>query len=359
MNVNRFKWILPALAAALLVGCTGTSTTTNVPPPAQEGGKEGEAPPQGKALKVGIVFDSGGRGDKSFNDSAWAGIERAQKEFGIEAVDIQSNSAAQYESNLTKLADRKLDIIFAVGLGQQQALAKVAPKFPDTKFAVVDGNVDAPNVRSLQFREEQGSFLAGYLAGLMTKSGKIGFVGGMEIPLIRKFQYGYFAGAKMANPKVVTLPAKFTGDWNNADKGKAAAALLYGEGADIVYHAAGRAGLGVFTAAKEANAFAIGVDSNQDYIEKGRILTSMVKRVDEAVYATIKDLMDGKFSAGAKVYDISTKGVGLTEFEFTKDAIGEANIAKIAEIEQKIANGDIQVPADEEAYNKFIAALPK
>ena len=354
--VNVFKFAVPVTLAALVVGCTGSSTpatTSSTSEPTTT------APTEGKKLKVGIVFDSGGRGDKSFNDSAWAGIERAKKDFGIEETSIQSQSPAVYEGNLTRLADAKMDIVFAVGLGQGTALDKVAAKFPNAIFAIVDGDVKASNVRMLKFREEQGSFMAGYLAGLVSKTGKLGFVGGMEIPLIKKFQYGYAAGAMMANPKIEILPAKYTDDWSNADKGKACAAVLYSGGADIVYHAAGRAGLGVFTAAKEADKWAIGVDSNQDDIEKGRILTSMVKRVDEAVYQTIKDIVDGKFAPGEKMYDVASGGIGLTDFEFTKDLIGQANIDKVKEIEKKIASGEIKVPASEEEYKAFIAALPK
>lgn len=354
--VNVFKFAVPAALAALVVGCTGSSSPSTT---TESSSSTTTAPTEGKKLKVGIVFDSGGRGDKSFNDSAWAGIERAKKEFGIEEVSIQSPSPAVYEGNLTKLADQKMDIIFAVGLGQGSALDKVAAKFPNAVFAIVDGDVKASNVRMLKFREEQGSFLAGYMAGLMSKTGKIGFVGGMEIPLIKKFQYGYAAGAKMGNPDIVILPAKYTGDWNNADKGKASASVLYADGADIVYHAAGRAGLGVFTAAKEANKYAIGVDSNQDDIEKGRILTSMVKRVDEAVYQTIKDVVEGKFAPGEKMYDVASGGVGLTDFEFTKDLIGKANIDKVKEIEGMIARGEITVPTSEEEYTKFVEMLKK
>ncbi|MCC6686998.1 MAG: BMP family ABC transporter substrate-binding protein [Fimbriimonadaceae bacterium] len=354
---HLLKIALPMTFAAILVGCTGTA-------PPSENAKIPEAPTTGgdghdhaKHLRVGIVFDSGGRGDKSFNDSAWAGIERAKKDFHIEETSIQSPSPAVYEGNLTKLADQNMDIVFAVGLGQGSALDKVAAKFPKAIFAIVDGDVKAPNVRMLKFKEEQGSFLAGYLAGCVTKTNKIGFVGGMEIPLIKKFQYGYAAGAKMANPKVELLPVKYTNDWNNADAGKASASVLYASGADIVYHAAGRAGLGVFTAAKEANKFAIGVDSNQDDIQKGLILTSMVKRVDEAVYQTIKDVVEGKFQPGEKVYDVASGGIGLTNFEFTKDKIGEQNLKLLKEVEEMIAKGELVVPSNEKEYNEFIEKL--
>lgn len=354
---HYLKTVLPLGLAALLVGCTGSNPTAEKTPEAEKPASPQAEHDHAKHLKVGVVFDSGGRGDKSFNDSAWAGIEHAKADFHIEETSLQSPSPAVYEGNLTKLADAGMDLVIAVGLGQGPALQKVAAKFPNTKFASVDGEVNATNVRMLKFKEEQGSFLAGFLAGRVTKTKKLGFVGGMPIDLIRKFQYGFEAGAKLADPSVQILPAKFTNDWNNADVGKASAAVLYAGGADIVYHAAGRAGLGVFTAAKEANKFAIGVDSNQDYIQKGLILTSMVKRVDEAVYQTIKDFVDGKFTAGAKVYDVASGGVGLTDFEFTKQIVGEQTIKELKDIEAKIASGEIKVPATEAEYNTFVNSL--
>ncbi|HVL39705.1 MAG TPA: BMP family ABC transporter substrate-binding protein, partial [Fimbriimonadaceae bacterium] len=190
----------------------------------------------------------------------------------------------------------------------------------------------------------EGSFLAGYLAGLMTKTGKLGFVGGMEIDLIKKFLAGYAAGAKLANPSVQILPAKYTGNWNDAGIAKEAARALFSQGADIVYHAAGRAGLGVIDAAKDAGKWAIGVDSDQDHIAQGRVLTSMVKRVDEAVFQTIKDLKEGNFSAETKTYDLAANGVGLSEMRFTKEQVGEENLRKLEEVRAKIISGEIQVP---------------
>ncbi|MBL8087484.1 MAG: BMP family ABC transporter substrate-binding protein [Chthonomonas sp.] len=344
----KTTWMaLAACSVALMVaGCSGskdTATTT-----------DGTTPAAGKQLTIGIVFDSGGRGDKSFNDSAWAGIERAKKDFNIKEMSVESKSEKDYEANQGSLAEAGADLVIAVGLNQETALRKVSAQFPDSKFAIVDGSVEAKNVRMLKFKEEEGSFLAGYLAGLMTKTNKLGFVGGMEIPLIHKFQYGFLAGAKMANPQVEMLPAKFTGNWDDSQKGKAAATVLFSSGADIVYHAAGRAGQGVITAAKETGKFAIGVDSDQDYLAEGNVLTSMVKRVDEAVYSTIKDIVEGKYSAGESIYDLKANGVGLSEMKFTKDKVGEANLAKIEEIKKKIVDGTIKVPKSKEEYDAMV-----
>ncbi|MBL8067249.1 MAG: BMP family ABC transporter substrate-binding protein [Armatimonadetes bacterium] len=336
----------------LFAGCTPPGekpddTPGNTQPATQDGKK-----PEGK-LKVGIVFDSGGIGDKSFNDSAWAGIQKAEKEFGIEVSKIESKVEKDYEPNLTAMADDGNDLVIAVGLAQGKALEKVAKQYPDTKFAIVDGFVTADNVRMLHFSEEQGSYLVGYIAGKMTKTGKVGFVGGEALDLIKKFQYGFQAGVKAANAKAEILPPKYTGSWENIDEAKIAANLLFDSGADIVYHAAGRAGLGVIQAAKERKKFAIGVDRDQDDEAPGFVLTSMVKNVDAAVYETIKDMVDGKFTAGEVSYDVAHGGVGISALRFTKDMIGPDVLAEIEAIKQKIADGSLKVPSTEAEYAAF------
>lgn len=345
------------VALTAMVGCAGQNSTNSAIDnpasrdftPSRPNGKN----PSGKQLMVGVVFDSGGLGDKSFNDSAWAGIKRSQKEFGIEEKHIESKNEKDFDTNITAMADAGCDIVFCVGFAQKKALEAIAPKYPNVKFAIVDAPVAAPNVRSLLFTEQEGSFLAGYVAALTSKSGKIGFVGGQETDLIRKFQSGYEAGAKTAKPDIEFLPAKYTGSWDNQDKGKVAANILFASGADIVYHAAGRAGLGVIAAAKEQGKFAIGVDSDQDEIEKGFVLTSMIKRVDEAVYQTIKDVQAGTFAAGNKVYDLKAGGVGLSEMKFTKDKVSKETLEKVKEVSAKIVKGEIRVPANAEELGKF------
>ncbi len=356
-----------ALAGAVFMiagcGCGGTQAGTDNNSTSQLGnpsGGSGTGQKTGKAIKVGIVFDSGGRGDKSFNDSAWRGVEMAMKDFNIGKPNgVESKQAKDYETNLDTLASAGYDLVFAVGISQNKALETVAAKYPNVKFAIVDAVVDKPNVRSLTFTEQEGSFLAGYLAGLMTKSNKIGFVGGQQLDLIKKFQYGYQAGAKTANPDVEILPAKYTDSWDDIDKGKAAANVLFSSGADIVYSAAGRCGLGVINAAKDAGKYAIGVDSDQDDVAKGTVLTSMIKRVDNAVYNTIKDTVSDKFTPGQKIYSLKDNGVGLSEMKNTKDKIGKDNLAKIDAISAKIKDGSIKVPATEAEYNKYLATLKK
>lgn len=322
----------------VLFGCNGDAGSSG-----SGGSTAGNS--DGKSLKVGLVFDSGGKGDKSFNDSAFAGVERAKAELGIEEKTVDSRQEKDYEPNLTAMAEQGFNVVVAVGLAQKNAVEAVAPKFPDTRFALIDAESDLPNVRNLVFTEEQGSFLAGYAAGLATKTNKIGFVGGMKVALIEKFEAGYEAGAKMANPNITVFPARYCESWEDVGLAKAAASTLFDQGADIVYQAAGRAGLGVIDAAREKGKLAIGVDGNQDDVAKGNVLTSMIKHVDNAVFQTIKDVKDGKFTSGTKRYTLADGGVGLTDFAFTKDKIGEENIKKIDEIAKKIIAGEIKVPA--------------
>ncbi|MEQ1821764.1 MAG: BMP family ABC transporter substrate-binding protein [Fimbriimonadaceae bacterium] len=347
-------WHIGISALALAsIGCNNSTTTD----PAGSGTAKGAESNDGKKkLTIGIVFDSGGRGDKSFNDSAYAGLSRAMKEFGVIEKPVDSQKESDYETNLETLAEQEVDLILAVGISMGAAVDKVAPKYPDIKFAWVDGSVKAANVRGLLFKEEEGSFLAGYLAGLMTKSGKVGFIGGQQIPLIKKFEAGYFAGALTAKPDITLLPPKYTGSWNDAVVGKQSAKTLYSQGADVIFHASGGCGRGVFEAAKEANMFAIGVDSDQDYMAEGRILASMIKRVDEAVYSTIKDVIDGKFSGGPKIYDLKASGVGLSEMKFTKDLIGAEKLAKISDIKEAIIAGTIKPPTTDEELAAFKAS---
>jgi basic membrane protein A len=338
-------------AALVLAGCGGDQTSTSGQVGMQSGTNGSGGNPSIKPLVVGIVFDKGGRGDKSFNDSAYAGVQKAQRELGVKIQPLDSKTEKDYETNLSTMAEQSgCDIVFAIGAAMKPALEKVAGENPNVKFAIVDASVKKDNVRSLLFKSEQGSFLAGYLAGLMTKTNKIGFVGGQEIDLIKNFLSGYQAGAKAANPKVQVLPAKYTGDWDNIDIAKAAANTLYADGADIVYHAAGRAGLGVIKAAQEHKLYAIGVDSDQDALAPGYVLTSMVKHVDLAVYNAIKDLRDNKFTAGDKVYDLSSGLVGLSAMKFTEKTIGKAILAKVAAEKAKIIAGKVTVPSTDAQY---------
>lgn len=356
IRIRPFGYLLALIALLIAVGCSKDPQDRETVSSSTGKSVLNDNPP-GEKLLVGLVFDSGGRGDKSFNDSAAAGLDRAVSELKVDQKTVESKTEKDYEGNLTAMAEAGCKIVFAIGINMKSALEKVAPNFPDVKFAIVDAVVDSPNVRSLVFKEEEGSFLAGYLAGSVSKSGKIGFVGGMDLPLIKKFEAGFEAGAKTANPDVQMLPAKYTGSWDNVDTAKEAAAVLYNGGADVVYHAAGRAGLGVFRAAKESGKYAIGVDSDQDDIEPGTILTSMIKRVDEAVFQTIKDLQDQKFTAETKTYDLKAGGVSLSPMTHTKDKIGQDILDKIEKVKGEIVAGTIVVPHDASTLKEYMATL--
>lgn len=298
-----------------------------------------------KPVKVGIVLSTGGLGDKSFNDAAYRGLEQAKKELGIEFKYVEPASPAEDEEFLREYADANYDLIIATGFQMTESAKAVAADYPDLKFAIIDDVIDLPNVKSLTFKEEEGSFLVGALAAMMSKTGVVGFVGGMENPLIKKFEVGYEQGAKYINPKVKVLSVYTTGPnpFNDPVRGKENAISEINQGADVVYHAAGGTGMGVIDAAKQKGVYAIGVDSNQDSVAPGTVLTSMIKKVDVAVFDTVKSVKDGKFQPGLTVYGVAENGVGTTEFEFTKEKIGAEKLARLEEIAKKIANKEIVV----------------
>ena len=300
------------------------------------------------AKKVAIVYSTGGKGDKSFNDAAFRGLERAKKELGITFDEYEpKDPATEAKDALTKFAETgEYQLIIGVGFTMKDSVMAVAQQFPDQKFAIIDEKIEnVPNIASLSFKEHEGSFLVGALAAMMSKSGTIGFVGGMESPLIQKFQAGFEQGAKYVNPNIKTLSVYIGGNsaFNDPASAKTKTETLIQQKADVVYHAAGASGQGVFQAAKEKNVYAIGVDSNQDGIVPGTILTSMMKYVDNAVFNEVKDTLEGKYQPTIQEFGIKEDGVGTTEFEFTKDKIGEENIKKLEQIKQDIKDGKIVV----------------
>ena len=296
---------------------------------------------------VAIVYSTGGKGDKSFNDSAFRGLQQAQKELGITFKEYEpKDTSAEAENALRQFAESgEHDLIIGVGFTMKDAVTAVATAFPDQKFAIVDEQVDLPNVASLKFKEHEGSFLVGALAAMMSKTNIVGFVGALESPVIQKFQAGFEQGAKYVNPNIKTLSVYLGGanPFNDPASAKAKTETLIQQGADVVYHAAGGSGNGMFQAVKEKGVFAIGVDSNQDDIIPGFVLTSMLKNVDTAVFNTIKSVLDGKFEAKVQEFGINENGVGTTDFKLTKDKIGEENIKKLEQIKEDIKAGKIQV----------------
>lgn len=307
-------------------------------------------------IKVGLVFDVGGRGDKSFNDAAYRGLEKAKNELGIEFEYIEPGPGGDREAALRQFASRNdISIIFGIGFIFTDEITKMAEEFPDKKFACVDytitpGKTIPQNLIALEYKEEEGSFLVGALAGLITKTNTIGFVGGMESPLIKKFEKAYTAGAKYVNHncKVLIGYAGVTGDaFKNPGKGKELAMGQYSQGADIIYHASGVTGLGVFEAARETKKLAIGVDSDQYDEAPGFILTSMIKVVDESVFECIKEVKDGTFKGGkTETFGLKSKGVDYIYNDKNKNLIPDAVRQKVEEIRKKIIDGEIKVPVE-------------
>ncbi len=319
-----------------------------------------EAQKVGK-IKVGIVFDIGGKNDRSFNAAAWEGVKRAQRELDITLRDVEPGNPMSIEPAMRAFAEREFDLIIGVGFAQGPIMQRVARDFPDTKFAIVDGVIfeddgKTPklNVASLVFREHEGSFLVGMIAASRSKTGVLGFLGGMDIPLIHRFQKGYEEGAHYVNPDI-----KFIGNyvgvtdgaWNNPGKGKELAMAQIGKGADIIFTAAGNSGLGAFDAVEQfgkdengiARKFVIGVDSNQNGVKPGYVLTSMVKRVDNAVYDVVKEVLENKFRGGFHVFGLDKDGVAYAVDDNNKLLIPDDVIQKAEEAKRKIIAGEIKV----------------
>lgn len=318
-------------------------------------GKKDNSTTDSKKLKVGLVFDVGGRGDKSFNDAAYRGLERAKKELGIEFEYIEPGPGADREAALRQFSNRPdIAVIFGIGFIFTDEITKIAAEFPDKKYGCIDYTVDPaktipPNLIALEFREEEGSFLVGAIAGLMTKTNKVGFVGGMESPLIKKFQVSYEAGVKHVNPgcQILIGYAGVTGDaFKNPGKGKELALGQYSAGVDIIYHASGVTGLGVFEAAREMKKFAIGVDSDQNDEAPGYIITSMVKAVDIAVYETISQVKAGTFTGGrVETFGLKSKGVDYVYSDKNKNMIPDDVRKKAEALRIDIIDGKINIPS--------------
>jgi basic membrane protein A and related proteins len=298
-------------------------------------------------LKIGLVLDKGGKEDKSFNSAAYEGASQAEKELGIELKYVEATDVNSIENLHRQFAKKKFDLVIGIGFAQQDAVKKVAAQNPDTKFAIVDGEVSAANVRSLLFEEHQGSFLVGYLAAMKSKTKKVGYIGGMDIPLIRRFAMGFAAGVKHFD-KSYTVLENYIGitadSWNNPAKAKELALNQYQQGADIIFVAAGASNSGVFDAAEEKKQLAIGVDSNQNWMKPGFILTSMLKRVDKAVFATIKDLKDGKFSSGVVRYGLKDKGIDYAMDKHNEKLVSADDVKKLEKVKADIVANKILVP---------------
>lgn len=300
-----------------------------------------------------MVTDTGGLGDRSFNDSAYRGLREAQAELHAEIAVLQSRSAADYQPNLTVLANQEYDEIYAIGFLMQRDTDEVASLFPDRHFAIVDAIVDEPNVASITFREQDGSFLAGAAAAMASRSKTIAFLGGIDIPLLRKFEAGYAAGAREIDPAISVL-VKYVGSFDDVAAGKELAGILFAERADVLFAAAGKAGLGAIELVKELpNAYVIGVDSDQDALVPGRILTSMVKRVDVAVLRSAREVAARKPPTGHLELGLREGAIGLTAFAYTRDALTRAQFARLGLLRREIVAGRIVPPATRDALALF------
>ena len=293
-----------------------------------------------------IIFDLGGKFDKSFNEAAFNGATRWAEESGATFREIEMQSEAQREQALRRFAESGANPVVMTGFAFGNVLSEVAPDYPDTQFAIIDMVVDQPNVRSVVFSEHEGSFLVGMMAGMASKSGTVGFIGGMDIPLIRKFACGYAQGVMAANPDAKVV-ANMTGTtpaaWNDPVKGGELTKAQISQGADVVYAAAGGTGVGVLQAAADEGILSIGVDSNQNYLHPGSVLTSMMKRVDNAVYEAFKMGTEGNFETGINVMNLASEGVGYALDEHNEALVSDDMKAAVEDAKAKIISGELAV----------------
>ncbi|SCW78708.1 basic membrane protein A [Paenibacillus tianmuensis] len=346
------RWISLGMIGMLAAGLTLGGCGQKPAPPNNAGA--GGAPAAGgdkqagAKFNIGMVTDIGGVNDNSFNQSAWEGLQRLTKDTGAQVKYLQSKSDSEYIPNLTQMVKGNFNLTWGIGFIIGDAMKTVATQNPNAKLAIIDNVVDAPNVESVTFAENEGSYLVGVVAGLMTKTSKIGFIGGMDIPVIKRFEAGFKAGVAAVNPSA-KLTINYTGAFDKPDLGKAAASTIYNDGADIIFHASGATGNGVFNEAKDRlkagkKVWVIGVDQDQSKLFGDDVtLTSMIKRVDEAVYRISNDLIAGKYEGGKTiVLGLKDDGVGLPDT--SKKNVPEDVLKKVEEYKQKIVKGEIKVP---------------
>lgn len=298
-------------------------------------------------FKPAVVFDMGGKFDKSFNEGVWNGVKKFMDETGTEVMEFEVTNETQREQAMRRMVQRGATLVLGVGFAQADAIAAVAADNPDVQFSIIDVSwLDAPNLRQYAFKEHEGSYMVGVAAALASKTGKVGFVGGMDIPLIRKFACGYVQGVKSVSADIEVYQ-NMTGTtptaWNDPAKGSELTRGQIDRGADVVYHAAGGTGAGVIQAAAEAGKLAIGVDSNQNGMAPGSVLTSMLKRVDVAAYETIKDAAEGKFTAGVKILGAAEGGVDWALDENNAKLVDADMKAAVEAARAGIVSGEIKV----------------
>jgi basic membrane protein A len=329
----RCRGAAAILAVALSLLAAGCSPNARRP---EDAGK----------VHVGIVFDIGGKDDRSFNAAAWEGVRRAAEDYPIVLRDVEPGDPTSIEPAMRAFAERGYDLMIGVGFAQAAVIEQVAKDYPKLQFVAIDAVIDLPNVASLVFKEHEGSYLVGMIAGRKSASGVVGFVGGMDIPLIHRFAKGYEEGVLAVNPAARVL-VNYVGvndaAWNNPGKGKELAVAQIERGADVLFTAAGNSGLGAFDAAEQYDKFVIGVDSNQNWVKPGHVLTSMVKRIDNVVYQFIGERVAGRFEGGIHVYGLANDGVGYAVDDYNRALIPAAVIAEVEAARQKIIAGEIKV----------------
>jgi basic membrane protein A len=336
------------LALGILAGCGGAKPTEQAP---ASNGTENK--PAATVFKAGMVTDVGGLNDKSFNEAAWEGLKKFKAEGGVDVKAVESKRQEEYEPNFQQLIDSKFDIIWGIGFLMGDATKKMATQFPQQKFGLIDAVAEAPNVASVLFKEEEGSFLMGVMAAKTTKTKKVGFVGGMDIPIIHHFEAGFKAGVKAVDPTVEVLTV-YSGTFTDPGKGKDVALNMINQGADVIFHAAGGTGEGAIEAAKIKNVFAIGVDKDQNSLAPDHVISSMIKRVDQATYSVSKQAKEGKFKGGVVSLGLKEDAVGYAP-STRWDKMPQGTKELVEKWADAIKNGKVVVPNDMEKFKEFKA----
>lgn len=364
MKKRLLALLLIGILVFTVVGCSSSDTPSEVEGPTEtEDQGEAENTPASEPIRIAMVTDEGGVHDQSFNQSAWEGLQRAQEELGIEVSYQESQQDADFAPNFETLLDAGNDLIWGIGFKLADAVLDAATANPDQKYAIVDhsfGDNTPDNVVGVMFKAEQPSFLVGYIAGRMTETNKVGFVGGIAGDIIWGFDYGYQAGVQYAAHelgKEIEVLNQYAESFSDVAKGKAIAQQMYQQGADIVFHAAGDIGTGVIEAAKEQGKWAIGVDRDQNYLAPDNVLTSAMKRVDVGVYNVVKDLVEGKFPGGQTITYGLADGGAVDIAPSSNKHVPQEILDAVEELKQKIIDGEIVVPYNEATYKEFIDSL--
>lgn len=327
------------LSASLLVGCSGNNDN-------EESGED--------KLKIAMITDVAGVNDQSFNQSAWEGLEKAAKDLDVEVKYLESKQDSDYMTNVETLVDEDTDLIIGVGMKLADTIKEAAELYEDQKFVLVDETYEEvpQNVQTILFNAEQSAYLVGLVAGKMTKTDNVGFIGGMELPVIDTFKYGFMAGVKAANP-AADIQVQYANSFTDQAKGKAIASQMYNKGADIIFIAGGDVGTGAIEVAKETGKFAIGVDRDQSSLAPDNVLSSAIKRVDVGVYETVKSLVEGNFSGGTSVtYGLDENAVGIADT--TSNLVPQEIIDYVNEQAQRFQKGELKAPKTQEEYESLV-----